>query len=516
MSIEIKAPTFPESVADGTVATWYKQPGEACKRDEHIVDIETDKVVLEVVAPADGVLKEVLKAEGDIVLSAEVLAVFDSGASASAAPTEAKAEKTEAVEKTEAPADAGAATETVDVKAPVFPESVADGTVAAWHKQPGEACKRDEHIVDIETDKVVLEVVAPADGVIADILKAEGDTVLSSEVLAKFSVGASGEAATAPAEKAAAPAEEGDEDAVAGPAARKALAEAGLTAAQVKGTGKGGRITKEDVDAAAQKKSAPAPAKAAAPESKAAAAPAVTAALGEEGRVEKRVPMTRLRATIAKRLVEAQQSAAMLTTYNEVNMGPVMELRSKYKDLFQKTHNGTKLGFMSFFVKAATEALKRFPAVNASIDGNDMVYHGYQDIGVAVSTNRGLMVPVLRNTEAMGLADIESNIMDFAVRGRDGKLGMDDMQGGTFTITNGGIFGSLMSTPIINPPQTAILGMHKIQERPMAVNGQVVIQPMMYLALSYDHRMIDGKEAVQFLVTIKDLLEDPARLLLEI
>ncbi len=504
MSIEIKAPTFPESVADGTVATWYKQPGEACKRDEHIVDIETDKVVLEVVAPADGVLKDVLKAEGDIVLSEEVLAVFDSGAAASEAP----AVKAEAAPS--APA-ATEAKETVQIKAPTFPESVADGTVAAWHKQPGEACKRDEHIVDIETDKVVLEVVAPADGVIADIVKAEGDTVLSEEVLANFAVGATGGAA-APAEApAAAPAAEeaGDEDGIAGPAARKALAEAGLTAAQVKGTGKGGRITKEDVEAAAKNK----PAAAAAP---AKAAPAAPAPLSADGRVEKRVPMTRLRATIAKRLVEAQQTAAMLTTYNEVNMGPVMELRSKYKDLFQKTHNGTKLGFMSFFVKAATEALKRFPAVNASIDGNDMVYHGYQDIGVAVSTNRGLMVPVLRNTEAMGLADIESGIMDFAVRGREGKLGMEDMQGGTFTITNGGIFGSLMSTPILNPPQTAILGMHKIQERPMAVNGQVVIQPMMYLALSYDHRMIDGKEAVQFLVTIKELLEDPARLLLEI
>ena len=502
MSIEIKAPTFPESVADGTVATWYKQPGEACKRDEHIVDIETDKVVLEVVAPADGVLKDVLKAEGDIVLSEEVLAVFDSGAAESEAPA-AKAEA--------APSAPAAAKETVQIKAPTFPESVADGTVAAWHKQPGEACKRDEHIVDIETDKVVLEVVAPADGVIADIVKAEGDTVLSEEVLANFAVGATGGAA-APAEApAAAPAAEeaGDEDGIAGPAARKALAEAGLTAAQVKGTGKGGRITKEDVEAAAKNK----PAAAAAP---AKAAPSAPAPLSADGRVEKRVPMTRLRATIAKRLVEAQQTAAMLTTYNEVNMGPVMELRSKYKDLFQKTHNGTKLGFMSFFVKAATEALKRFPAVNASIDGNDMVYHGYQDIGVAVSTNRGLMVPVLRNTEAMGLADIESGIMDFAVRGREGKLGMEDMQGGTFTITNGGIFGSLMSTPILNPPQTAILGMHKIQERPMAVNGQVVIQPMMYLALSYDHRMIDGKEAVQFLVTIKELLEDPARLLLEI
>ncbi|MAF15037.1 MAG: dihydrolipoyllysine-residue succinyltransferase [Marinomonas sp.] len=504
MSIEIKAPTFPESVADGTVATWYKQPGEACKRDEHIVDIETDKVVLEVVAPADGVLKDVLKAEGDIVLSEEVLAVFDSGAAASEAP----AAKAEAAPSAPAAAEAK---ETVQIKAPTFPESVADGTVAAWHKQPGEACKRDEHIVDIETDKVVLEVVAPADGVIADIVKAEGDTVLSEEVLANFAVGATGGAAASAEAPAAAPAAEeaGDEDGIAGPAARKALAEAGLTAAQVKGTGKGGRITKEDVEAAAKNK----PAAAATP---AKAAPAAPAPLSADGRVEKRVPMTRLRATIAKRLVEAQQTAAMLTTYNEVNMGPVMELRSKYKDLFQKTHNGTKLGFMSFFVKAATEALKRFPAVNASIDGNDMVYHGYQDIGVAVSTNRGLMVPVLRNTEAMGLADIESGIMDFAVRGREGKLGMEDMQGGTFTITNGGIFGSLMSTPILNPPQTAILGMHKIQERPMAVNGQVVIQPMMYLALSYDHRMIDGKEAVQFLVTIKELLEDPARLLLEI
>ncbi|MBM6550432.1 2-oxoglutarate dehydrogenase complex dihydrolipoyllysine-residue succinyltransferase [Marinomonas ostreistagni] len=525
MSIEIKAPTFPESVADGTVATWHKQPGEACKRDEHIVDIETDKVVLEVVAPADGVIKEIKKNEGDIVLSEEVLATFDSGAQASSsddAASEAKQE--EAPAKTEeAPkaAAASAAKETVQVKAPTFPESVADGTVAAWHKQPGEACKRDEHIVDIETDKVVLEVVAPADGVIADIVKAEGDTVLSEEVLANFAVGAAGEEA-APAQESAAPAqaEEGDEDAVAGPAARKAMAEAGLTPAQVKGTGKGGRITKEDVDAAVKSKPAAAPAASSAKSesapAKAAATGASMPALGDEGRVEKRVPMTRLRATIAKRLVEAQQTAAMLTTYNEVNMGPVMELRSKYKDLFQKTHNGTKLGFMSFFVKAATEALKRFPAVNASIDGNDMVYHGYQDIGVAVSTDRGLMVPVLRNTEAMGLADIESNIMDFAVRGREGKLGMDDMQGGTFTITNGGIFGSLLSTPILNPPQTAILGMHKIQERPMAVNGQVVIQPMMYLALSYDHRMIDGKEAVQFLVTIKELLEDPARLLLEI
>ena len=400
----------------------------------------------------------------------------------------------------------------IEIKAPTFPESVADGTVATWHKQPGEAVSADELIVDIETDKVVLEVVAPADGVIKEIVKGEGETVLSDEVIAHFEAGAAGSAAPAAASAAAAPS--GDADKV-GPAARKLIDENGLDASQISGTGKNGGITKEDVvNYMANKAATPAPAPAAAPAAPAAAAPAVSVDTG--ARVEKRVPMTRLRATIAKRLVEAQQNAAMLTTYNEVNMKPVMDLRKQYKDLFEKTHNGTRLGFMSFFVKAATEALKRFPAVNASIDGNDMVYHGYQDIGVAVSTERGLMVPVLRDTDQMGLAEVEATIADFGKRGREGKLGIDDMQGGTFTITNGGVFGSLMSTPILNPPQTAILGMHKIQERPMAVNGQVVILPMMYLALSYDHRMIDGKEAVQFLVTIKDLLEDPARMLLDI
>ncbi len=402
----------------------------------------------------------------------------------------------------------------IDIKAPTFPESVADGTVATWHKQPGEACSADELIVDIETDKVVLEVVAPADGVIKEIVKGEGETVLSEEVIALFEAGAaaSAPAAAAPAaEAAAAPAAETTTDAdKIGPAARKLIEENGLDASQIPGTGKNGGITKEDVQNFLKNKPAAAPA-AAAP---AAAAPALNIPVGE--RTEKRVPMTRLRATIAKRLVEAQQNAAMLTTYNEVNMKPVMELRKQYKDLFEKVHGGTRLGFMSFFVKAATEALKRFPAVNASIDGNDMVYHGYQDIGVAVSTDRGLMVPVLRDTDSMSLAEVEGTIADFGKRGREGKLGMDDMQGGTFTITNGGVFGSLMSTPILNPPQTAILGMHKIQERPMAVNGQVEILPMMYLALSYDHRMIDGKEAVQFLVTIKDLLEDPARMLLDV
>ncbi|OZY42591.1 dihydrolipoyllysine-residue succinyltransferase [Pseudomonas fragi] len=402
----------------------------------------------------------------------------------------------------------------IEIKAPTFPESVADGTVATWHKQPGDAVKRDDLIVDIETDKVVLEVLATADGVLGAIVKNEGDTVLSDEVLGSIVEGgaAAAPAAAAPAAQAAAPAADGEDDPVAAPAARKIAEENGINIASVAGTGKGGRVTKEDVVAAvAAKKAAPAaaPAKAAAP---AAAAPVFAAG----DRVEKRVPMTRVRATVAKRLVEAQSNMAMLTTFNEVDMTEIMALRSKYKDLFEKSHNGVRLGFMSFFVKAATEALKRFPAVNASIDGSDIVYHGYADIGVAVSSDRGLVVPVLRNAELMSLAEIEGGIAAYGKKARDGKLSIDEMTGGTFTITNGGTFGSMMSTPIVNPPQAAILGMHNILQRPMAVNGQVVIRPMMYLALSYDHRLIDGKEAVSFLVAIKNLLEDPARLLLDI
>lgn len=393
----------------------------------------------------------------------------------------------------------------LEIKAPVFPESVADGTVATWHKKLGEAVKRDELIVDIETDKVVMEVVAPADGVISQVIKNEGDTVLSQEVLAIFTAGAAA-APVAAAVPASAPAPAtASAPAAAGPAARKAAAEAGVDLAAVAGSGVGGRVTKEDVAAAK-------PAAVAAP-APVAAAPALALAVGE--RVEKRVPMTRLRAKVAERLLEAKQSTAMLTTFNEVNMKPVMDLRKQYVEKFEKVH-GVKLGFMSFFIKAAVEALKRFPAVNASIDGNDIVYHGFQDIGVAVSSDRGLVVPVLRNVEHMSIAEMEKGVMDFGKKARDGKLGIDDMTGGTFTISNGGVFGSLLSTPILNPPQTAILGMHKIQDRPMAVNGQVVILPMMYLALSYDHRLIDGKEAVSFLVAIKELVEDPARLLLEI
>ncbi|WP_137817242.1 2-oxoglutarate dehydrogenase complex dihydrolipoyllysine-residue succinyltransferase [Pseudomonas sp. 2FG] len=407
----------------------------------------------------------------------------------------------------------------IEIKAPTFPESVADGTVATWHKKPGDAVKRDDLIVDIETDKVVLEVLATADGVLGSIVKNEGDTVLSDELLGTIEAGGAAAApvaaapVSAPAAQAAAPAA-ASEDLILSPAARKLAEENGIDVNRIAASGKGGRVTKEDVVAAIEaKKSAPAvAAPAAKPAAPAAAAPVF--AVGD--RVEKRVPMTRLRTKVAERLVEAQSSMAMLTTFNEINMKPVMDLRSKYKDLFEKTHNGVRLGFMSFFVKAATEALKRYPGVNASIDGGDIVYHGYADVGVAVSSDRGLVVPVLRNAELMSLAEIEGTIAGYGKKAKDGKLTIEDMTGGTFTISNGGVFGSLLSTPIVNPPQTAILGMHKIQERPMAVNGQVVILPMMYLALSYDHRLIDGKEAVTFLVAIKDLLEDPARLLLDI
>lgn len=408
---------------------------------------------------------------------------------------------------------------TIDIKAPTFPESVADGTIATWHKKPGEAVARDELIVDIETDKVVLEVVAPVDGVLAEVLKNEGDTVLSDELIGRLEEGGKA-AASAPASAAAAPATAAAPAAKSAelklaPAARKLIEEQGLDAGAIPASGKGGLVTKEDVVSyLGNRQEAPAAAPKPAAKTEVAPAAPFEAELGE--RIEKRVPMTRLRSRIAERLLDASQNTAMLTTFNEVNMQPVMELRNRYKELFEKSHNGVRLGFMGFFVKAACEALKRFPAVNASIDGTDIVYHGYQDIGVAVSTDKGLVVPVLRDADQLSVAQIEDKIRGFGLRARDGKLGIDEIQGGTFTITNGGVFGSLMSTPILNPPQAAILGMHKIQDRPMAVNGQVVILPMMYLALSYDHRLIDGKEAVQFLVTIKDLIEDPARILLEV
>ncbi|NNM50915.1 MAG: 2-oxoglutarate dehydrogenase complex dihydrolipoyllysine-residue succinyltransferase [Pseudomonadales bacterium] len=396
----------------------------------------------------------------------------------------------------------------IEIKAPAFPESVADGTIATWHKQVGEAVKRDELLVDIETDKVVMEVMAPADGVITQIIKAAGDTVLSQELLGLFEEGATASAPAAAPEKATVQTA-ASAAAPMGPATRKLVAELGLGASQITGSGKGGRVTKEDV---VQHTQATPPAATPVPAS---SPQVISAPLPLGDRVERRVPMTRLRARIAERLLEAKQSTAMLTTFNEVNMAPVMALRKQYAEKFEKTH-GVRLGFMSFFVKAAVEALRRYPGVNASLDGTDVVYHGYQDIGVAVSSDKGLVVPILRNTESMSLAEIETKVGEYGKKARDGKLTIEEMTGGTFSISNGGVFGSLLSTPILNPPQTAILGMHKIQDRPMAVNGQVVILPMMYLALSYDHRLIDGKEAVSFLVAIKEMVEDPTRMLLEI
>jgi len=390
---------------------------------------------------------------------------------------------------------------TIEIKAPTLPESVPDGTIATWYKQVGDSVTRDELLVDIETDKVVIEVVSPTDGVLQEILKETGDTIVSNQAIGTVAAGevtAAAPTAAPAAESVAAPTVSASAtSAPASPAAKKMIAENNVDAAAIAGTGKAGRITKEDVASALT-------------------APATAPMAVSNGRLEERVPMSRLRAKVAERLLHASQSTAMLTTFNEVNMAPVMEIRNRYKQEFEKAHDGVRLGFMSFFVRACTEALKRYPAVNASLDGADIVYHGYQDIGVAVSSPRGLVVPVLRNSDNMSLAHIEKGIRDFGEKARDGKLAIEDMTGGTFTISNGGVFGSLLSTPILNPPQTAILGMHKIQERPMAVDGQVVVLPMMYLALSYDHRMIDGKEAVQFLVTVKDLLEDPTRLLLEI
>jgi len=400
---------------------------------------------------------------------------------------------------------------TIEIKAPALPESVPDGTIATWHKNVGDPVARDELLVDIETDKVVIEVVSPADGTLQEILKNMGDTIVSNEAIGVVAAAAASAqpkteepaaSETTEVEQDAAPAESGDSPHIS-PAARKLIEENGIDAGAIAGSGKDGRITKEDV---VNFLSSPTPA----------TAPTSPTVSGSGGRIEERVPMSRLRAKVAERLLDATQSTAMLTTFNEVNMAPIMEIRNRYRDEFEKAHDGVRLGFMSFFVRASIEALKRFPAVNASIDGNDIVYHGYQDIGVAVSSPRGLVVPVLRNADNMGLARIEKEIRGFGEKARDGKLAIEEMTGGTFTISNGGVFGSLLSTPILKPPQTAILGMHKIQDRPMAVEGEVKVLPMMYLALSYDHRMIDGKEAVQFLVTIKELVEDPTRLILEI
>jgi 2-oxoglutarate dehydrogenase E2 component (dihydrolipoamide succinyltransferase) len=405
----------------------------------------------------------------------------------------------------------------IEIRVPNLPESVTEATVASWHFNAGDMIKREQNLVDLETDKVVLEVPAITDGVLKEVRMKAGTTVKAGDVIGVIEEGA---AAAAPA-KAAAPATVKSEAAAAGdsdaqsPAVRKLLSELGLSASQIPGSGKGGRLTKEDVVAYAekQKHALSAPAKAEAPAAKPTAPAAPRPAAGP--REEQRVPMTRIRARIAERLIEAQSTAAMLTTFNEVDLKAVSDLRARYKDSFEKAH-GIKLGFMSFFVRASIEALKKFPVVNASIDGNDIVYHNYYDVGVAVSTDRGLVVPILRDADALSFGDIEKTIVDFGARARTGKLAMEDLTGGTFSITNGGVFGSMLSTPILNPPQAAILGMHGIIERPVVVGGEIVVRPMMYLALTYDHRLIDGRDAVLFLRTIKDCLEDPARLLLQL
>jgi len=398
----------------------------------------------------------------------------------------------------------------VEIKVPVLPESVSEGTLGAWHKKVGDTVTKDENIVDLETDKVVLEIVATASGVLTSIEFEEGDTVTNDQVLGRIDDAATGAAQAAPAEEKPA------EDAKVGPAARKLIKQHNLNVDEIQGSGQKGAITKQDVEnyIKAGTKETAAPAAAAAPSTPSTTVSTQTVELSE-GRNDRRVPMSRLRARIAERLKEAQNTAALLTTFNEVNLQPMMDVRNKYKDDFEKVH-GTKLGMMSFFTKASVEALKKFPAVNSSIDGDDIVYHDYFDIGIAVSSERGLVVPILRDVDQMSYADVEKEIRNMAERARSGKLGIDELTGGTFSITNGGIFGSMLSTPILNPPQSAILGMHSIQQRAVVIDGEIVIRPMMYLALTYDHRIIDGREAVQFLVSIKNVLEEPARMLLQV
>ena len=491
---EVRVPTLGESVTEATVATWFKKPGDAVAQDEMLCELETDKVTVEVPSPAAGTLADIVAAEGETVGVDALLANISEGASA-AAPAPA------AVPAAAPASDAGAA---VDVMVPTLGESVSEATVSTWFKQVGDTVQQDEMLCELETDKVSVEVPAPASGTLTEILAAEGATVAAGGKLAVMG-GASASAATAAPAPAAASASKDVEDS---PAAKKAMAEAGISRDAVQGTGRDGRAMKDDV---ARAVAAAASTPAAAP---AAATPRAPVSADDASR-EERVKMTRLRQTIAKRLKDSQNTAAMLTTYNEVDMTEVMAVRKEYKDAFEKKH-GARMGFMSFFTKACCHALKEVPEVNAEIDGTDIVYKNYVHMGIAAGTPTGLVVPVIRDADAMSFAEIEKAIAEKGARARDGKLTMAEMQGGTFTISNGGVYGSLMSSPILNPPQSGILGMHKIQERPMAINGQVVIRPMMYLALSYDHRIVDGKGAVTFLVRVKEALEDPRRLLLDL
>lgn len=511
---EIRVPTLGESVTEATVATWFKKPGDAVAVDEMLCELETDKVTVEVPSPVAGTLSEIVAQEGETVGVDALLAQVTEGDAAlapAAKPAPAPAAKEEA-----APAAAPAASggDSVDVMVPTLGESVTEATVSTWFKKVGDTVAQDEMLCELETDKVSVEVPAPAAGTITEIFAPEGSTVDASAKLAVLSSSGGAAAAAAPAasqDSAPAPAASGGRDIENAPSANKIMAEKGIDPATVQGSGRDGRVMKEDVLKAVTAPAVPVPAPAPAPAAQAPRAP-VTA---DDAAREERVKMTRLRQTIARRLKESQNTAAMLTTYNEVDMGAVMDLRNEYKDLFLKKH-GVKLGFMSFFTKACVHALREVPEVNAEIDGTDVVYKNYVHMGIAAGTPTGLVVPVIRDADQMSFADIEKAIAEKGARARDGKLSMAEMQGGSFTISNGGVYGSLMSSPILNPPQSGILGMHKIQDRPMAINGQVVIRPMMYLALSYDHRVVDGKGAVTFLVRVKEALEDPRRLLMDL
>ena len=508
---DITIPNVGESVSEVTIAQWFKQVGDTVKKDEPLVELETDKAAQELVSPEDGVLEEILVAEGENAEIGKLIAKLGAGNGAAATPA---AKKAPAAKEKSAPATAsGGSAMNIDV--PNVGESVSEVTIASWFKQPGDAVKKDEAIVELETDKAAQELVAPENGVMGDILVAEGDVATVGQTICTLIAGAEG-GAVAPSKGSA-----GDEGGGVGivasvneptgitkdpmPSASRVIKENGLNAGSIAGTGRDGRITKGDALSA---KANPAPA-AKAP------SPAAPSAPRDLGPREERVRMSRLRQTIARRLKEAQNTAAMLTTYNEVDMTNIMEMRKDYKELFIKKH-GVKLGFMGFFVKACVQALKDVPAVNAEIDGTDIIYKNYYDISIAVGTPKGLVVPVLRDCDERSLGGVEKGIGELGAKARDGQLSMDDMSGGTFTISNGGVYGSLMSSPILNPPQVGILGMHKIEKRAVVIDDQIVIRPMMYLALSYDHRIVDGKEAVTFLVRVKECLEDPERLLLDL
>jgi 2-oxoglutarate dehydrogenase E2 component (dihydrolipoamide succinyltransferase) len=522
--VEIRVPTLGESVSEATVAAWFKKVGDMVKVDEMLCELETDKVTVEVPSKASGVLAEIVAKEGETVGVDALLATIDEKAEArpEKATKPARAPAETPGKATPADAESAPANESsIEIMVPTLGESVSEATVSTWFKKVGEAVTQDEMLCELETDKVSVEVPAPASGRLAEIYADTGSFVEAGGKLGRIAGGGAGAAAPASAPVAAAgaaaaeraPAPTAKRDVEDAPSAKKLMAERGLTREDIEGTGRDGRIMKEDVARAESPRAAPAlAAPAPAPEPVSIPRSPVPA---EDAAREERVKMTRLRQTIARRLKEAQNTAAMLTTYNEVDMTAVMGLRNEYKDVFEKKH-GVKLGFMSFFTKACCVALKDVPEVNAEIDGTDIVYKNFVHMGIAVGTPSGLVVPVIRDADQLSFAAIEKKIAELGVRARDGKLTMADMQGGTFTISNGGIYGSLMSSPILNPPQSGILGMHKIQERPMVIKGQIVPRPMMYLALSYDHRIVDGKGAVTFLVRVKEALEDPRRILMDL